>query len=46
MLSKITKQVKMSMLTYNEKFFENLLFLKESEMSDKTEKINPERRSC
>jgi hypothetical protein len=33
------------MPTYNEKFLENLLCLEESEMSDKTGKINPERRS-
>jgi hypothetical protein len=33
---KIIKQVKKSMPTYNEKSFENLLCLEESEMSDKT----------
>jgi hypothetical protein len=33
------------MPTYNEKFLENSLCLEESEMSDKTGKINPERRS-
>jgi hypothetical protein len=33
------------MPTYNEKSLENLLCLEESEMSDKTGKINPERRS-
>jgi hypothetical protein len=33
---KITKQVKKAMLTYNEKFLENLSCLEESEMSDKT----------
>ncbi len=33
------------MPTYNEKFRENLLCLEESEMSDKTGKISPERRS-
>jgi hypothetical protein len=33
------------MLTYNEKFLENLSFLEESEMSNKTGKINLERRS-
>jgi hypothetical protein len=32
-------------MTYNEKFLENLLYLEESEMSDKTGKINLERRS-
>jgi hypothetical protein len=42
---KITKQVKKAMLTYDEKILENLLYLEESEMSDKTGKINPERRS-
>ncbi len=42
---KITKQVKKSMLTYNEKSLENLLCLEKSEMSGKTGKINPERRS-
>jgi hypothetical protein len=42
---KITKQVKKAMLTYDEKFLENLLCLEESEMSDRTGKINPERRS-
>jgi hypothetical protein len=41
-----SKQVKKAMPTYNEKFLENLSFLEESEMSDKTGKINPERRSC
>jgi hypothetical protein len=34
------------MLTYNEKFLENLLYLEELEMSDKTGKINHERKSC
>jgi hypothetical protein len=34
-----------NMETYNEKFLENSSFLEESEMSDKTGKINPERRS-
>jgi hypothetical protein len=33
------------MLTQNEKSRENLSCLEESEMSDKTGKINPERRS-
>jgi hypothetical protein len=33
------------MLTYNEIFIENLLYLEESEMSDKNGKISPERRS-
>jgi hypothetical protein len=33
------------MPTYNEKSLENLLCLEESEMSDKTGRINPERRS-
>jgi hypothetical protein len=33
------------MLTYNEKFLENSLCLEESEMSDKSGKITPERRS-
>jgi hypothetical protein len=33
------------MPTYNEKFIENSLCLEESEMSDKTGNINPERRS-
>jgi hypothetical protein len=33
------------MPTYNEKSPENSSFLEESEMSDKTGKINPERRS-
>jgi hypothetical protein len=32
------------MPTYNVKFLENLSCLEESEMSDKTGKINPERR--
>jgi hypothetical protein len=32
-------------MTHNEKFLENLLYLEESEMSDKTGKINLERRS-
>jgi hypothetical protein len=45
LLCKITKQVKKAMLTYDEKFLENSSFLEESEMSDKTGKINPERRS-
>jgi hypothetical protein len=45
LLSKISKQVKKAMLTYNEKFLENLSCLEEYEMSDKTGKINPERRS-
>jgi hypothetical protein len=31
---KITKQVKKAMLTYNEKFIENLSFLEESEKSE------------
>jgi hypothetical protein len=42
---KITKQVKKTKPTYNEKFLENPSFLEESEMSDKTGKINLERRS-
>jgi hypothetical protein len=42
---KITKQVKKSMPTFNEKFLENLLCLEEPEMSDKNGKISPERRS-
>jgi hypothetical protein len=42
---KISKQVKKSMPTYNEKFLENLAILEASEISDKTGKINPERRS-
>jgi hypothetical protein len=33
------------MPTYNEKSLENLMCLEESEMSDKTGKINPERTS-
>jgi hypothetical protein len=33
------------MPTYNEKFLENLVCREEPEMSDKTGKINPERRS-
>jgi hypothetical protein len=33
------------MPTHNEKFLENLSFLEESEISDKTAKINPERKS-
>jgi hypothetical protein len=33
------------MLTYDEKVFENLSFLEESEMSDKTGIINLERKS-
>jgi hypothetical protein len=45
LLSKITKQVKKSMPTYNEEFLENLLCLEGSEISDKTGKISPERRS-
>jgi hypothetical protein len=45
LLSKGNKQVKKAMLTYNEIFLENLLCLEESEMSDKTGKISPERRS-
>ncbi len=40
---KITKQVKKAMLTYDEKVLENLSFLEESEMSNKTG--NLERRS-
>jgi hypothetical protein len=39
------KQVKKAMPTYNGKFLENSPFLEESEISDKTGKINPERRS-
>jgi hypothetical protein len=38
LLSKITKQVKKPMPTYNEEFLENLLSLEKSEMSDKNEK--------
>jgi hypothetical protein len=33
------------MLTYNEIFLENFLCLEELEMSDKTGKLNPERRN-
>jgi hypothetical protein len=33
------------MLTYDEKFLENSSFLEESEMSDKTGKINPKKKS-
>jgi hypothetical protein len=33
------------MPTNNEEFLENFTFLEASEMSDKTGKINPERRS-
>jgi hypothetical protein len=33
------------MPTYDEKFLENLSFLEESEMSDKTGKNNPEKKS-
>jgi hypothetical protein len=39
------KQVKKAMPTYDGIFLENSPFLEESEMSDITGKINPERRS-
>jgi hypothetical protein len=37
--------VKKAMITYDKKFLENSSFLEESEMSDKTGKISPERKS-
>jgi hypothetical protein len=37
--------VKKAMPTYDEKSLENLLCLEESEMSDKTGIINPEKKS-
>jgi hypothetical protein len=42
---KIAKQVKKSMPTYDEKSRENSLCLEDSEMSDKTGKISPMRKS-
>jgi hypothetical protein len=42
---KLSKQLKKAMLTYDEKVLENLSFLEESEMSDKTGIINLERKS-
>jgi hypothetical protein len=41
----ITKQVIKAMLTYDEKVLENFSFLEESEISNKTGKINLERKS-
>jgi hypothetical protein len=42
---KIIKQVKKAMITYDENILENSSCLEESEMSDKTGKINPEKKS-